>query len=64
MTAPQRNHSNGNNDQAIHLSVTTSKPDFISEMLEATRKMTRYFKISYKIDKSNHVNNINIKPPQ
>ena len=60
--SPYRNWSNGYNDLALQLSVSTSKPDHISELLEVTRKMTRYFKKSYKNGKSHHANNDNNHP--
>ena len=46
--SPHKNWSNGHNDPALQLSVSTAQPDYISELLEAARKMTRYFKKSYK----------------
>ena len=45
----------GHNDPALQLSVSTTKPDHISEHLEVTRKMTRYFKKIYKNGKSYHI---------
>ena len=47
-TSPHINWSNGHNYTALQLSVSTSQPNHVSELLEATRKMTRYFKKSYK----------------
>ena len=48
----QPNNTNGHNDLNLQLSVSTSKPDHIDELLETTRKMTMYFKKSYKHNKS------------
>ena len=42
-----RNQSNGHNDPNVQLSISTSNPDHMAELLEATRKMTRYSKKSY-----------------
>ena len=39
-----RNQSNGNNDPYLQFSMSSSKLNHIAELLEATRKMTRYFK--------------------
>ena len=36
------------------MTVSTSKPDHVDELLEATRKMTRYFKKSYRQNRSHH----------
>ena len=44
--------SRGQNDSAVQLSVSTTQPDQISELLEATRKMTGYLKKSYKNGRS------------
>ena len=60
--SPHRNWSKCHNDPALQLSVSTSKPDHISELIEATRKMTRYFKKLYKNSKSHYVNNDNNHP--
>ena len=49
-----RSQSNGHHNPNVQLSVTTSKPDHIAELLEATKKMTKYFKKSYKHIKSSH----------
>ena len=49
-----RNQSNGHNDHNFQLFISTSKPDHIAELLEATKKMTVYFKKSYKHKKSYH----------
>ena len=57
--SPHRNWSNGHNDPVLQLSISTCKPDHISELLEAIKKMTKYFKKSYKNSKSCHVNNDN-----
>ena len=46
-----RNQSNGHNDPNVQLTISTSTPDHIAELLEATRKMTRYFKKSYRQNK-------------
>ena len=51
-----RNQSNGPNDPDVQLSISTSKLDNIAELLEATRKMTKYFKTSYKHNKTHHSN--------
>ena len=60
-TAPSWNHSNNIRSQSnshydpnLQLSVTTSKPDHITELLEATKEMTKHFKKWYKHNKSNH----------
>ena len=37
-----RNQSNGHNDPHLQLCISTSKPDHIAQLLEATSKMTRY----------------------
>ena len=58
---PHSNWSNGHIDPALQLSVSTVKPDHISELLE-TEKITKYFKKSYKNSKSHHVNNGNNYP--
>ena len=47
-----RNQPNGHNDPNLQLAISTSKPDYMVELLEATRKMTRYFKKSYKHSKT------------
>ena len=49
-----RNPSNGHNDPQLQLSICTIKLNHIAELIEATRKMTRYFKKSYKHNKSHH----------
>ena len=59
---PSRNQLNDHDDPNVQLSVSTSKPDYISELLEATKEITRYFKKSYKNSKSHHVNNNNSYP--
>ena len=46
-----RSQSNGHYDPNVQLSVSTSKPDHITKLLEATKKMTKYFKKSYKHNK-------------
>ena len=38
------------------MSISTSKPDHIAELLEATRKMIRYIKKPYKCSKTYHSN--------
>ena len=38
---PTRNQPNTHNDPNLQLSISTSKPDHIAELLEAMRKMTR-----------------------
>ena len=57
-----RNHSNGNNDPNVKLSISTGKPDNIAEILEATKKMTRYFKKSCKHNKTHHNNTYSHHP--
>ena len=57
-----RNQSTGNNDPNVQLSISTSKLDHTVEMLEATKKMTRYFKKSYKHNKP-HFNNTDSQHP-
>ena len=52
-----RNQSNGHNDPNLELFIFTSKLDHIAELLEAAKKMTRYFKKSYKYNKSHHTSN-------
>ena len=39
-----RNQSNGHNDSNCQLSISTSKLNHITELSEATMKMTKYFK--------------------
>ena len=58
-TSHHRNWSNGHSYPVLQLFVSTTKPDHISELLEATREMTRYFKKSYKNGKSHQVNTDN-----
>ena len=48
---PQRNQSNSHSDPNLQLSIPTND---ISELLGATKMMTRYFKKSYKSGKSHH----------
>ena len=48
------NQCNGQNNPNVQLSISTSKPDHIAELLEATRKMARYFKKSYEHSKTHH----------
>ena len=55
--SPLKNQPNGHNDPNLKCSVSTSKADHISELLEATKKMTKYFKWSYKNNKSHQVDN-------
>ena len=43
-----RNKSDGHNEPNLQLSISTSKLDHMAELLEATSKMTKYFKKSYK----------------
>ena len=57
--SPHSNSSNGHNSPALQLSISTSKPVHTSEMLEATKKMTKDFKKLYKNIKSPHVYNDN-----
>ena len=62
--SPHRNWSNSHNGLALQLQVnlqSTSKPDHISELLEETRKITRYFK-AIQNGKWHHVNNHNNHP--
>ena len=49
-----RNQSNGNNYPNLQLSLSTCKLDHIAGLLEATKKMFRYFKKLYKHNKSHH----------
>ena len=49
-----RNQYYGHNYQNLQLSISTSKLDDIAELLEATKKMARFFKKSYKNNKSHH----------
>ena len=58
-TSTNRNWSNGHNDPALQLSASTTKPDHISQLLEVTRKMTRYFIKYHKNGKSHQVNTDN-----
>ena len=53
-----RNWSNDHSGPAPKLSVSTSKPDYISKSLKAI-KMAKYFKKLYKNRKWHHVNNDN-----
>ena len=62
VTIPPWNQPNGHNDPNLQLSISTSKPDHIAELLEAKRKITRNFKKSYKHKKSHHANNDNNYP--
>ena len=55
-TSPHINWSNSNSDPTPRFSVSTTKPNHISELLEATRKLIRHFKKSYKNGRS-HQNN-------
>ena len=59
---PPRHQPNGHNDPNLQLCISKSKPDHIEELLETTKKMTRYFKKSYKSNKSQHTNNNNNYP--
>ena len=49
-----RSQFNGHNDPNVQLSDSTCKLDHITELLEATKKMTKYFKKSYKHNKTHH----------
>ena len=49
-----RSQYNGHNDPNIQLSVSTSKSDHITKLLEATKKMTKHFKKPYKYNKTHH----------
>ena len=47
--------SNGHNNPNVQLPpVSTSKPDHMTKLLEATKKMTKYFEKSYKHNKTHH----------
>ena len=59
---PIWNKPKGNNDPNLQLSISTSKSDHIAELLEATKRMTRYFKKSYKHNKSHNTSNDNHYP--
>ena len=61
-TSLHRNQSNCSSDPALQVSVTTPKPNYISELLEATRKITRYFKMSYKNSKLHRIETENKTP--
>ena len=43
----------------LQLSISTNKPEHMAELLEATRKMTKYFKRSYKHNKPHSNDNRN-----
>ena len=49
-----RSQPNGHNHPNVQLSVSTSKPDHIAELPEATKKMTKYFERSYQHNKTHH----------
>ena len=46
--------SNGHNDPNVQLSVSTSKPDHIAELQGGIKKMNKYFKNSYKHNKTHY----------
>ena len=51
-----RDQYNGHNDPSVQLFVSTSNPHHVAELLETTRKMTRYFKKLCKHNKTYHSN--------
>ena len=53
---PLRNQPNSHNIPNLQLFISASKVGHISELLEATNKMIRYFRKSYKSSKSQHTN--------
>ena len=58
------NNSNGNKKNNhtkpnLQLSISINKPNHMVELLEDTRKMTKYFKRSYKHNKSHSNDNSN-----
>ena len=54
-----RSKINNHTEPNFQLSISTTKPDHMAESLEATRKMTKYFKRSYMHNKSNPNHNSN-----
>ena len=54
-----RNKINNHTKSSLQLSVSTNKPDHMAELLEATRKMTKYFKRSCKHSKPHPPDNSN-----
>ena len=52
-----RNKINSHIKPNLQLTISTSKLDYMAELLEATRKMTKYFKKSYKHSKSHPSDN-------
>ena len=57
-----RSQSSGHNDPNVQLSVSISKLDHIAELLEATKKVTKYLKRSYKHNKKHHNNTGSLHP--
>ena len=53
VTKTKTNHTEPN----FELSILTNKPDHMTELLEVTRKMTTYFKRSFKHNKPNYNDN-------
>ena len=56
---PPEYQPNGHNDPNLQLSISRSKLDHISELLEATKKMMRYFKKSYESNNPHITNDYN-----
>ena len=60
-----RNKISNHNKPNLQISISTNKPDHMAELLEATRKIAKYFKRSYEHskphpnDNSNHQTSIN-----
>ena len=52
-----RNKINSHIEPNLQMSISTNKHDYMDELLEATRKMTKYFKRSYKHNKSCPIDN-------
>ena len=52
-----RNKINHHTEPNVQLSISTNKPDHMAELLEATRKMTKYFRRSYKHSKTHSSDN-------
>ena len=46
-----RNKINSHTKPKLQLSISTNKPDHMAELMEVTRKMTKYFKRQYKHNK-------------
>ena len=54
-----RNQINNHTEPNLQLSISTKKPNHMVELLEATRKMAKYFKTSYKHSKPHLSDNTN-----